>query len=304
MSINSNRRFFGKTRIDLSPITLGTMRFTPDKFRSQKHGLDLLNYLYDNGVDTYHTSSEYDAHNYFCDVFRKFRNQKLESNTSHIIKLACPHFEESNFSHSSFERKIEAQLQALSIERIDIVQWLFRQKNNIDSIRIPKLIDSIPFIEESFNILIQSGKVRAFAAFPYSSSFAEALGQQNIIDGFVDYLNIGERHWAKQLEKENMVNHGFVAIRPLCAGKIFGWNIQENKHCSQIIQRQIDRDGLAHWAISYPLLNPKVSSVILSISNIKQANVAAKVVASSLSTGNIQEFIDTTAVLDQIIEAS
>ena len=295
-----NRRFFGKTQIDLSPITLGTMRFSADRFQSKKQSINLLNYLYDQGIDSYHTSHEYGTHDHFCDVFRQFKKKKQGINTSHIIKLSSPHFEELDFSCSGLERKIDDQLKALSVDQIDIVQWLFRQKNNIDEIRIPKLIASAQHISETFTKLVQSGKVRAFASFPYTVPFTEIVNRHNIVEGFVDYLNVGERCWANKLQQSDMDDCGFIAIRPLLAGKVLEWGAKEGNNFPAALQMEIKHHGLAHWAITYPLLNPKVTSVILSISNKYQAVVAANIVGNFLSDGNLTVFNDTTAALDKM----
>ena len=295
-----NRRLFGKTDIALNTVTLGTMRFASDKFNSKKDSLDLLNYLYDNGVDTYHTSHEYNTHDYFCSVFRQLKQEKPALNTSHIVKLSSPHFEDIDFSHASLENKVDAQLKALSIDRIDIVQWLFRQKNNTDEIRIPKFTDSVQVIEESFKKLIKVGKVRAFASFPYSLCFADAVNQHHLVDGFVDYLNIGERSWSNKIQHSTMEKQGFIAIRPLWAGQVFDFVRKNVNKFPQQVQSQIEQDGIAHWALSYPLFNPNVSSVIVSISNREQADIAAKIVERVSPLGNIAHFIETTAMLDQI----
>lgn len=296
----NNRRLFGNTQIDLSPITLGTMRFSSDRFESQKQAVALLDYLYDKGIDTYHTSHEYDTHGYFCDTFRQFKEKNPGTQTFHIVKLACPHFEEIDFSLCRLERHIDGQLKALSIEQIDIVQWLFRQKNNIDEIRIPALKDSAQSISESLTKLVQSGKVRSFASFPYTTTFADTLNQYNIVDGFVDYLNIKERSWSKKLQESTMKDQGFIAIRPLMAGKVLDSDTNKNNLFPVDLQIMIEKYGLAHGALCYPLMHPKVTSIILSISTVSQANTAAKVAENCSPAGDLDSFINITTSLDNI----
>jgi aryl-alcohol dehydrogenase-like predicted oxidoreductase len=128
------RRIFGQTGILLSNITLGTMRFSAERIGSQDQAVSLLEYLYDQGINTYHTSHEYETHTFFCDAFKQFK-KKAARDTTHIVKLASPHFEENDFTFATLEKNIDLQLQELNIEQIDIVQWLFRQKNNVDEIR-------------------------------------------------------------------------------------------------------------------------------------------------------------------------
>ena len=54
----SNRRFFGKTTVSMSPVTLGTMRFSPERVGQAQGGLALLQHLDEHGINTYHTSQE------------------------------------------------------------------------------------------------------------------------------------------------------------------------------------------------------------------------------------------------------
>ena len=290
----NNRRFFGKTTISLSPITLGTMRFSPERIGSKNQALSLLQYLYEQGVNTYHTSHEYDTHAFFCETFKQFKKKNYAIETTHIVKLAAPHFEETDFSPIKLEKAIDAQLQELGIEQIDIVQWLVRQKNNIDAIRIPKLIESASQISESFNKLIQSGKVRAFACFPYSLAFAEAVNKHHLVDGFIDYLNVAERQWADLLQYKTMINSGFIGIRPLFAGKLLKWVEQKEESLALLSGKKMAPNDLVEWALSYPLLNPQVASIILSISDMSQANLAIKAGKHSCPAGNNTAFIDTT----------
>ena len=290
----SKRRFFGKTGVSLSPITLGTMRFSNERVGPQSQAVSLLEYLYNNGIDTYHTSHEYETHPFFCDVYKKFQQQNPAIETTHIVKLASPHFEETDFSFDSLEQNVNAQLQALDIEQIDIVQWLFRQKNNVDEVRIPKLLDSMQLIDDSFNKLIQSGKVRSFACFPYSLAFAEIVNQHDLVDGFIDYLNITEHQWAAIIQNKAFEQSGFIAIRPLFAGKILQWQDEKKTLLSQFLKKTMGQTELVQWALSYPLLHPKVASSVLSISDLPQADVAIRACEDSHPLGDNNAFIDAT----------
>lgn len=261
------RRFFGKTNIELDAITFGTMRFSPDRVGTKVEALALLELLYEQGIRTYHTSHEYETHAYFCEVFKEFKARR-QLDTVHIVKLACPHFEEEAFSEKQLEKKIDEQLSQLGIDCIDILQWLFRQKNNVDEIRIPKMHDSMEMISSSFQRLIKAGKVKSLACFPYTLSFAKQIQQYSLVDGFVDYLNILERGWVEDLLSP--INSGFIAIRPLCSGKVLRL-LDLNKKWFSVNFGLTDP---VSWAIGYPLLNSKVSSVILSLSTKKHAKLA------------------------------
>jgi aryl-alcohol dehydrogenase-like predicted oxidoreductase len=278
------KRTFGETNVALSPITLGSMRFLPNKISSVDEGVSLLAYLYDHGITSYHTSFEYEAHAYFCEVFRQFKARCSVVNDTHIVKLASPHFEETDFSLSNLEQKVDEQLKMLQIEQIDIVQWLFRQKNNVDDVRIPRLRESALAIQEGFERLVKKGKVRAFASFPYTMTFAEVVQDYGLVSGFVDYLNLLELDWAKAFQEVGASHRGFVSIRPLFAGKVLDF-----LSINQDMFKQIRRDIAQHCCLNendidtdfaglaYPLLSTRVSSTIVSISSYEHAKKAISV---------------------------
>ena len=295
----SNRRFFGKTTVSMSPVTLGTMRFSPERVGQAQGGLALLQHLDEHGINTYHTSQEYDTHSFFCDVFRQFKKSRPLVDTTHIVKLAAPHFEETDFSAKNLEKGIDSQLKARGIEQIDIVQWLFRQKNNVDMIRIPKLLETVQDISNVFAKLIKSGKVRAFSCFPYSLAFAKIVNQHLLVDGFMDYLNIAERQWAVLIQDDTMNKCGFIAIRPLFAGKIIPWMKENLNALPSFLGENDNQDASIDWALSYPLLHPKTSSIVVSISNESQARAAIKASNQSNPAGNYAEFLNITNFLQK-----
>lgn len=259
------KRQFANMDIYLSPITFGMMRFDPQRL-SIEAGLNLLSKLYESGIDTYHTSGEYEFYEYFCHVFTLFK-KKTSTKTTHIVKLACPHFEEEKFSLRSLEEKIDQILLDLDIEQIDVVQWLFRQKQNIDEIRIPKFLLQKDEINNAFSNLQKKGKVKAFASFTYSQSFANTVLTETSCSGLVDYLNLVELENSALFNVMNENKQSFVAIRPLCAGKVF--DLLANKSNFKEKYGLQTPEDISRFAILFTLLPPMVSSTILSITSEK-----------------------------------
>ncbi|MCH9756777.1 MAG: aldo/keto reductase [Gammaproteobacteria bacterium] len=293
-----NSRAFGKTNVFLSPITLGTMRFEESRFEGSKEAAAFLEYLYERGVNTYHTSSEYETHSFFCDIFQRFKQGKPNCETKHIVKLACPHFEESDFSAVRLEHLVDEQLKALQIEQIDIVQWLFRQKQNIDTVRIPKFENCADEVLSAFSRLKQSGKIKALSAFPYSLPFADAIKRHHFVDGFADYLNFYERNWVKPLHDLQLEHLGFLAIRPLFAGKLLTLSTEKKMLLEQFNNR-FKLDHVEQMALAYPLLHPNVSSIILSLSSQKHADRAIEVGECISAEGDKEMFFAWSQCLDE-----
>ena len=117
------RRKLGGTDVDLSLITLGSMRFANDRLTS-KEAYNLLSYLIDQGVTSFHTSHEYSTHQYFTETLRRYKVDHPAKKFQHIIKLGEPHFDSNFFCPNRFRTIIEQQLIELQTDCIDIVQWL------------------------------------------------------------------------------------------------------------------------------------------------------------------------------------
>ncbi|MDF1678177.1 MAG: aldo/keto reductase [Legionellaceae bacterium] len=293
------QRTFGQTGVSLSPITFGTMRFYAHRFAGLREAVAFLEYLYDRGINTFHTSSEYETHAFFCETFLKFKQKRSDVKTKHVVKLACPHFEESDFSAARLVYLVDQQLKALNIEQIDVVQWLFRQKKNVDEVRIPKFEGCVEAVTSAFSSLVKAGKVRAFASFPYSLSFANSVSQHDVVSGFADYLNFAERQWVKPLQETRLGDFGFLAIRPLFAGKL----LESNIYKETILQRldtPFNLSGVEERALAYPLLHPSVASIILGFSSQQHADTAIKVGECVPCKGDKEKFFEWSRLLEAI----
>lgn len=200
-----------KKELNLSAITLGTMRFK-DKNLQKKDVVNLIEKAYDIGIDTHHSSFEYDSYDLYLEAL-KAANCKLE--IRHIVKIAAPHFEDKRFSISLLQERVENQLKELNIECIDVLQWLVRSKPINDSARLQILTTFKDEINECLLDLKKEGKVKSVFSFPYSLNFSKEIIGFKQVDGIISYLNTQEREYSKLANKLP-----FIAIRPLFSGRL------------------------------------------------------------------------------------
>jgi len=196
----------------ISEITLGTMRFL-EKSLMPNEVTDIIDTCFDNGIDTHHSSSEYESYNLYTEGLAKSKNiQKIK----HIAKLAAPHFGESKFSSERLITGVDNYLKTLKKDRIEVLQWLVRSTpiNDIDRLKV--INENTNEINEVLGTLKQEGKIETVYSFPYSVVFAEeVLKKISEVDGIISYLNILELDYVDIAHKNK-----FISIRPLASGKI------------------------------------------------------------------------------------
>jgi len=287
-------REFGRSGIKLSPITFGSMRLDPQQIELDK-ALELISYLYKHGVNTFHSSHEYDTDAFFCGVLQKFRQQNPAAEIKHIAKIGVPHFGEGDFKSDRLITLVEDRLRDLNTERLDLVQWLVRHQPNEDRYRLPILSACESELEQTWSKLQQQGKVGALASFPYSFPFAEAVLQFPTCEGLVTYLNLMETEMTPLLEQMAERGQGYIAIRPLCGG-ILTRDCAKNIDASESGQIQkiltalnISPAELTKLAIQFPLLHPVVTSVMVSVSSIGHAQEIIRAV-EDLKESNLDTF--------------
>jgi aryl-alcohol dehydrogenase-like predicted oxidoreductase len=251
------RRALGASSVDLSVLTFGSMRMevypAPDA-----HWERLLLRLVDAGATSFHSSHEYDSYARFCRVIQKVRRARPAARLQHIVKIAAPSFDETRFDAALFRARVESELTNLGTERIDVVQWLVRQTPNSDERRLAVLHESLPQFAVEWEALRAAGKVGALASYPYTPRFAEEIVQVKMCAGLTSYLNPAELEYGDLLDGLAARGQGFIAIRPLVAGKF--------------------RD--VRLALRFVLLHPAVASTILSVSSISHAEEAVAAVHS------------------------
>lgn len=249
------RRAFGRSGVELSALAFGTMRMTAPKFDADS-AVALLGRLVDHGVTSFHVSHEYDSYPFVCDALAALRRARPAARVELIAKLAAPHFDEAGFSAERLRAHIEALLQRLPAARVDVVQWMVRHTPNEDAPRLAILERDRLLAADAAERLKAEGKIGAFAVFPYSEPFRRAALAEPFVDGLVDYLNPRELEAAAWLDALQARGQGFVAMRPLFAG-------------------EVSRDPASvDAALRFPLLHPATAAVVVSLSDVRQADQA------------------------------
>lgn len=233
--------------LGLSNVTLGTMRFY-DKSLNVHEVTNIIENCYDIGIDTHHSSREYNSYNLYL---RALKSSSCKKHIKHIVKLSSPHFEDPlSFSPKNLEARVDAELKNLNIEQIDVLQWLVRSKPINDKDRLGIIFQQAADIEECMANLKQNGKIKSVFSFPYSVTFAKEVQKLKQIDGIISYLNLQE------LDYSEFANTSpFIAIRPFFRGELLAGNNKANKirDCLQYID-----------------LHKKVLTKIISINSIGQ----------------------------------
>jgi aryl-alcohol dehydrogenase-like predicted oxidoreductase len=253
--MNVPSRPFGSSGVELSALTLGTMRLMPPKFDGGS-ALTLLLHLSDRGVSTFHVSHEYESYDFACEALAALRCARPTAPIKLIAKLASPHFDETSFSAQRLRDHIDALLQRTSADRVDVVQWMVRHTPNEDGPRLAILERDRSAIAEEAERLSTLGKIGAFAVFPYSEPFRSAVLSAPFVAGLVDYLNPRELEAAAWLDALQARGQGFAALRPLFGG-------------------QLRRDPASMAAaLRFPLLHPAATTIVVSLSDLNQAEQA------------------------------
>ncbi|MEM7093782.1 MAG: aldo/keto reductase [Actinomycetota bacterium] len=260
------RRTFGASGVELSEVAYGSMRLRGDRSANAT----LLSEMHDIGITTHHSSSEYDSYESYCDLVRRLRTEGRT--IEHIVKLACPSFDESGFDPEVLRDRVEAELYALDTERLDVVQWMVRGDAAGDGDTKRAFARAYgAMVDGAFGGLIQAGKVGAVALFPYVQPPVEALLELDAVTGLCGYLNLLERELCE------LAGQGYptIALRPLAAGLLGAQAAPEvpppleprrARRADVLDELGIEALALPAAALRYPLSFDAVASQVVSIS--------------------------------------
>ncbi|WP_350291612.1 aldo/keto reductase [uncultured Croceitalea sp.] len=241
-----------KRELELSAISLGTMRFH-DKSLSTNQVVELIEQCFDIGITTHHSSFEYSSYELYT---KALRTSQCKAEIQHIVKLASPHFEDDGFSTQTLVQRVEDQLRALNVERIDVLQWLVRSKPINDVDRLATLENQKEEIIACLSRLKEEGKVKSIFSFPYSPVFAKSVTMLEEVDGIMSYLNKEELEYSSYANK-----FPFIAIRPFFAGKLI---LDKNKK---------NREKKIYRCLDFVREHEGVLSQIVSINSLEQLDV-------------------------------
>lgn len=178
----------------------------------------IIDHALELGITSFHCSSEYETFPLFEQAWKRRQNR---SAASVIAKIGVPHFGEPRFCARTFREKVDSYLKLLSIERLEVVQWLLRHDLRDETGRQRILAESEEEISALVADLKRAGKIAAFVSFPYTQGIAEAVLRMDYCDGLAVYVNPLEREMDSMIHKAAALGKGVVAIRPYAAGRIF-----------------------------------------------------------------------------------
>ncbi|WP_169393146.1 MULTISPECIES: hypothetical protein [Psychrobacter] len=223
---------------------------TQDK-GDKEYWANLLIASYHAGIDTIHSSVEYETYPILLSVLKLVA--KLDSTVAfkHIVKLAEPHFSNSSYSSDRLEGKIQQYLDDLGVNQLESVQWMWRSSLPDDH-RIISFVKQYKQISDDIKTLKQDGLIKSAYCFPYSVAFMEKALELNIFDGFCVYRNPLELDYDDILKK--CKDDTVISIRPFFSSK----ELIENKSPIELL--------------NYNFLEPAIKSSILSLSSLPQLN--------------------------------
>lgn len=205
-----DRRTLGPTGPSLSVVTLGTMRL-PELVDGQPVWRFLAD-LADLGIDTHHSSVEYDSDPIYVDALRRAHQAGLQFR--HIVKIAEPSWDHDRFDSARLMERVDEERSRLGVDHLDVVQWLVRTPDPTDEkVTIRAVERATRSLVRTIERLKTTGAVGSMVVFPYTAAFGVAAAE--LVDGVAVYLNPGET------ESLDLVHaHPTVAIRPFGGGRV------------------------------------------------------------------------------------
>ena len=190
--------------------------------------VEFLTTLHENGVDTLHSSMEYESFQLLTEVLRLISKKSDSIKFKHVVKLADPSFNEEYQSYNRIRKRIEEYTNALNCSQIEMVQWMWRNDLDNDKIRVSKFTESLQELEAEVSKIKNDGLVNGFMCFPYTLDFGMASLESNVIDGYMVYRNPNEMEYQPLLEEAYKKSKDVYSIRPLAAGNLIqnpDWNV-------------------------------------------------------------------------------
>jgi aryl-alcohol dehydrogenase-like predicted oxidoreductase len=241
-------------------LALGTMRMLAVE-RSEAKWLDFLSEAHRLGLQTLHSSVEYDSFPLLSSLLSQSDTVESLPKFRHIAKLAEPSFDDQGFDTSRLRNRVEAYLSALSTPVLHDVQWMWRQSLNIDELRVEQFDRQLDLIAEAVGRLKRDGLIERFFCFPYSIAFGRVALEHEAIDGLIVYRNVQETEYDPLIDRSYELSKPCHIIRPFNAGVA------------------LETDQRTHGALlAFALDKPAIESAILSSNSIEHLQQLAAVV--------------------------
>lgn len=206
----------GRTGVSLSRLIFGSMRMN-EKDLDDTQWSNLLRRGYELGITSLHSSDEYETFSRFTKIVHELQLEGLQF--QHLVKLGEPHFGSDRFDPEKFHGRINSYCQALGVEKLDVVQWMWRGDLKDEAGRLQGLKDDAEALGTAVHTARSQGKIGALVCFPYTLAFAEQVINYDWCDGLTVYLNPLETEMQPLLPQLTKQEKSAIAIRPLAATK-------------------------------------------------------------------------------------
>jgi aryl-alcohol dehydrogenase-like predicted oxidoreductase len=190
--------------------------------RSREEWLDYLGQVHSLGIQSLHSSLEYDSFGLLTSLLRSMARNGSGPTFRHIVKLAEPSFDDHGFAAHRLERKVRDYCTALSTPVVHDLQWMWRQGLSEDTQRVNQFRAELGVIGEAVARLKQEGLIERFFCFPYSLAFGRVAVEHPAIDGLVVYRNLLETDYEDLIDRSHALSKRCQIIRPFNAGSVLG----------------------------------------------------------------------------------
>jgi hypothetical protein len=203
----------------LDRFIFGTMRL--DKLGPES-SVALVTHMLNKGLRNFHSSQEYASYGIFTETLkRSCEAARLDPDAlNHMVKLASPHFGETEINPEAIEAKLQAYRADLDCTSIDRVQWMLRADLKQEPLRHEIFLRDKAQLTQLFDRLKADRRVRRVGCFPYTPSFGALAAKSGCFDFMADYINQDETNYQNYSPNSGEVR--MVAIRPFSAGGGFG----------------------------------------------------------------------------------
>lgn len=249
--------------LNLPGITLGTMNYA-SKGMNVGYVAQLLETAIDRNFTSIHSSSEYESFGLYTTALKNLPMAKRRR-VRHIVKLACPHFGDDAFSASHLRQRVDSYLQDLNTDRLDVVQWMWRDNNVTDETRCEDFLSATEEIAEVLDELVTSGKVMHVACFPYSTPFMKAVRDSDLVRIQVNYVNFLEDD-----AQDARLEPSTIVLRPFAGGRVFKPDCKRHIEAQMQLHYPNIQLDVTSASMLLSLLKPEVASVVVGINSINR----------------------------------
>jgi hypothetical protein len=219
-------------------------RFIFGSMRLDKLGLEnsvaLVAYMLGQGVRNFHCSQEYASYGVFTESLKRACEAARvdPGDLQHMVKLASPHFGESEISPDAIDAKLQRYHSDLNCRSIDRVQWMLRADLKQEGLRHDIFQRDKALLVGLFDRLKTDGRINRLGCFPYTPGFGALAASAGCFDFMADYVNQDETNYKRYVPASGEVR--LIAIRPFNAGGGFG----KGRSAAQMLRFALQEPGV------------------------------------------------------------